>query len=99
MHYEYIRTMIDKVYIVLEAKFTGSSSMLGTYSKVEYAVEAARKTLDTMILFKGEEVATYESIEQSFKSYSSVPVKLTSELGRSVSIYEEIVDINYFLKK
>ena len=91
--------MIDKVYIVLEENYTGDGSMLGTYSKVEYAVEAARKSLDTSILFKDREVASYESIEQSFRSSASLPVKLTSEMGRSVNIFEQIVDINYFLKK
>lgn len=91
--------MIDKVYVVLEDNYTGESSMLGTYSKVEYAVEAARKSLDTLILFKENEVATYESINHSFKAFSSMPVKLTSEMGRSVNIFEQIVDIKYFLKK
>lgn len=91
--------MIDKVYIVLEDNFAGNSSTLGTYSRIEYAVEAARKSLDTVVLFKDKEVATYESIEQSFKSFSTTPVRLTSEMGRSVNIFEQIVDINYFLKK
>jgi Zn ribbon nucleic-acid-binding protein len=92
-------TMIDKVYIVLEENYTGEGSMLGTYSSVEYAVEAARKTLDTVVLFKNNEVATYESIERTFHTHSTFPVKLTSEMGRSVNIFEQVVDINYFLKK
>ena len=91
--------MIDKVYIVLEDQYSGTGSMLGTYSKIEYAVEAARKSLDTVVLFKEQDVASYESIEQSFRSASGFPVKLTSEMGRSVNIFEQIVDINYFLKK
>ena len=83
----------------MDEQYTGTGSMLGAYSKIEYAVEAARKSMDNVVLFNGQEVASYESIRGAFHKSSSLPVKLTSEMGRSVHIFEQIVDINYFLKK
>ena len=91
--------MIDKVYIVLEDGYTPESSLLGIYSTIEYAVDAASKALDSVILYKDGEVATKNSIEQSFRRVSQMPVKLKSDMGRTVNIFEQIVDINYFLKK
>ena len=84
-------------YIVFESNFDGLGHLLGSYSKVEYAVEAAKKYLDSPVLYIGGDIITYSQVAYELnKLENTVLLTATSNDVSGCIIFKIEVDKNYF---
>ena len=85
------------VYTVLEIDLTGPSFYLGTFSRVEFAVEAARRYLDAVHLYiigdehaHGKEFATYQAVETHLASQPTITLCGEGEEGTVILFMQEL---------
>ncbi|UII20826.1 hypothetical protein [Fulvivirga ligni] len=85
------------IYNLFECDPDGIGNLLGTYSKPEYAVEAAKLFLDSPILYHNTLLATYDDVINELDDWQSTAF-LTSESGEfgGCLIIKTYIDLNYF---